>query len=219
MKLSAIAVVFAAAFAAASPVMQREAAASEDTADAIAAAGPLEDRDVVEEGGAGGVDSFEGPVAGVNGTAELTERDLEARNAVLIQWKNTYPGAVVGGDSNITIWATGAARFRGHFHDAGYYSYDDAVICVLKDAKGRGYTFSKRGRMFGTPDPGSRDWNFDVSVTRPQIKANWVDIEKGTLRMYCSNHYARTIQQVDVLGWLWSLISTAGVTSSLITVV
>lgn len=207
MKLSAIAVLFTAVFAAASPLAQRDApeAAAE-------------------------VESFLGPAAAasgsavvVNGTAAgLSEREIEARSKYSwIQWKNNFvwpSGVPVGGNTEITIYSNGNANFKGHFHDSGFPSYDVSVICVLKDVRGRGYTFNKKGRMYGTIDPGSRDFNFDMTKYVPAIKANWADIENGPLLMHCTGHTAVTILLAGITQWLNDILKIAGVVAGIIAV-
>jgi hypothetical protein len=184
MKSSSLLLLFSVAFAIASPLLDRDQQ-SHDKVLGVAKGSNAP----VAHGGALSPVSQNGTTVPQNGTTN-GERDLQARNMYdWIQWTNvwTWPeGTPVGGDSLITIWSSGYAQFKSHFHDSGWPSYDVYLTCVLHDRVGRAYTFAHQGRMHGTDEAGSRDFDADETEYHWDIQAYWADIENGDLLMNCN---------------------------------
>ncbi|MGH3718153.1 MAG: hypothetical protein ACRDRI_04785 [Pseudonocardiaceae bacterium] len=90
-----------------------------------------------------------------------------------ITFKNGVP---VGGWAELTLFSNGNYRFRGHFHVSGAPSYNVELAWGVRDARGRLYTFSRSGHLAGTFEPGSRDYDWDVSGHNNQLAAGWSDL-------------------------------------------
>jgi hypothetical protein len=58
-------------------------------------------------------------------------------------------GVPVGGNAHLSINQDGAYNFRGHFHDSGAVDFDISIVCAVKDAQNRVYTFSQTGEVGG----------------------------------------------------------------------
>jgi len=206
MKLSSVILFFSATLATASPLEVRAGKT------AISAAGATAIAPIAQ--GSGTPDA--------NTTAVEERGVLQARNKYdWIQWTQSWTfnnGVPVGGDSLITIWSTGNAQFKSHFHDSGFPSYDVAVTCVLRDTAGRAYNFARSGRMYGTMESGSRDFNADVTKYNPDIQAHWTDIENGDLLMHCNAHAGSTINFASIQQWLKDILGVAQTVAQIINV-
>jgi hypothetical protein len=89
-------------------------------------------------------------------------------------------GVPVGGSAEVTVSNDGTGSFSGSFHDSGLPGYADSVVCVIKDAQNRAYTFAHTGSMSGTLGSGSRDDSWASSApSNPEIAANWQDLCVG----------------------------------------
>jgi hypothetical protein len=89
-------------------------------------------------------------------------------------------GVPVGGWGQLTIYADGSYNFVGHFHDSGFFSYDDSLVFGIRGASGVLYTFTHTGHVAGTVEFwNSRDDNWDVSGKNPALAAAWVDLVAG----------------------------------------
>src|SRR5688572_30000066 len=53
------------------------------------------------------------------------------------------------GDSLVQIHADGAVRFRTHFKNDGALTQHFAIVCAVLDKGGNGYTFARKGKVFG----------------------------------------------------------------------
>lgn len=85
-------------------------------------------------------------------------------------------GVPVGGWSQLTLFRSGAYNFSGHFHVSGAPSYNMSCVYAVRNKSGTVFTFSHRGRVHGTFEPGSRDDNWNVSGTNPAIAAGWASL-------------------------------------------
>jgi hypothetical protein len=85
-------------------------------------------------------------------------------------------GVPVGGWAQLTLHRNGAYNYSGHFHDSGGTSYNVAQAFGVRDAKGTVYTFGVAGRVHGTFEPGSRDFDWNQSGTNPALAAGWADL-------------------------------------------
>jgi hypothetical protein len=92
----------------------------------------------------------------------------------------TFSGGVpVGGYSHLTVFPNGAYSFTGHFHDSGATSYDMALVWVIRSGSGSAFTFAHSGRVHGTFESGSRDFDWGDSGTNPALAAAWEDISRN----------------------------------------
>jgi hypothetical protein len=88
-------------------------------------------------------------------------------------------GMAVGGYGRLTVFSDGITHFQGHLHDSGFVSYDCLVVFTVKDADGRAYPASASGRVHGTIEPGSRDYDWDEWGQNDAIRQNWAKIRSG----------------------------------------
>jgi hypothetical protein len=82
-------------------------------------------------------------------------------------------GVPVGGESQLLVYPNGAYNFRGHFHVSGAPSYNIQIACVVKFSSGALFEWSESGRVHGTFEAGSRDWNWNDSGTNPAFAQEW----------------------------------------------
>jgi hypothetical protein len=211
MKPSSILLLFSVAFAAASPLQEREQQSNGEIAGVA-----MFSKAPIAQGGQGDA------AAPVAKNSTNTARDLQARNNYdWIQWTNQWTfnnGVPVGGDHVITIWSSGYAEFKSHFHDSGFWSYDVSLNCALSDTVGRAYTFSRSGRMYGTIESGSRDFDLDQTTYNADIQANWVDIENGNLQMWCNAHAGSTFSWDTIVSFLNDVVKAAGAIKAVIAI-
>jgi hypothetical protein len=99
----------------------------------------------------------------------------------------------VFGYMHLTLRRDGSYTFSGHFHNDGVFSWDTSLAYVLKDSKGKVYTFVHQGHVQGL-GIGSRDDDWSVSGKNPAIAANWDSIAAGM-----SHGAARTDANLTVL--------------------
>ena len=64
-------------------------------------------------------------------------------------------------------------QYTGHLHDSGAPSYDASVVFVLRTETGRVYTFTHRGHMAGTFEPGSRDTDWNYVGYNDDLRIHW----------------------------------------------
>ncbi|MBH0779316.1 hypothetical protein [Nocardia bovistercoris] len=88
-------------------------------------------------------------------------------------------GVPVNGFASLTLHRDGKCVFTGHFHDSGFPSYDLVFVWVITDSAGTAYTFTAKGRMHGTSEPGSRNVDWNRTVVSPQVAANWPKLVRG----------------------------------------
>jgi hypothetical protein len=82
-------------------------------------------------------------------------------------------GVPVGGFASLTLHSDGTCQFSGHFHDSGAPSYNVEFVWVVVDSAGHAFTFKVNGRMHGTFESGSRDFNWNITAHSPAVAANW----------------------------------------------
>lgn len=93
-------------------------------------------------------------------------------------------GVAVGGYSHLSLFANGASSCTGHFHVSGSISYDISFVWVVRSSTGSVFTFSQEGRLHGTWESGSRDYDWGHSGTNPALAAAWADISAGYTRVW-----------------------------------
>lgn len=86
---------------------------------------------------------------------------------------NFNNGVPVSGWASLTLHSDGTCQFSGHFHDSGAPSYNIEFVWVVVDSDGTAYTFTVSGRMHGTFEAGSRDFNWNITRHSNQVAANW----------------------------------------------
>lgn len=88
-------------------------------------------------------------------------------------------GVPVGGNAQLILRKDGWYNFSGHFHVSGAPSYNVALVWVIKDSKDWVYLFRASGRLHGTFESGSRDFDWNISNRNPDISRNWRDLDQG----------------------------------------
>lgn len=131
-------------------------------------------------------------------------------------------GVPVGGFAHLELYPNGAINFTGHFHDSGAPSYDVSfVYIVMGSPDGAGqrtaFTFSKQGRLHGTFEAGSRDFDWGDNQTNSALANAWPTISSG----YYWQWNARTsadIGQLITLG-LGTIAAAVGITLGTINII
>jgi hypothetical protein len=90
-------------------------------------------------------------------------------------------GVAAGGGSDFTVWPDGSYVFEGHLHDSGAASYNDNVVCVIKDnLTDTAHVLSGHsGHMAGTFESGSRDDNWNISSRKADLQSDWNNFNSG----------------------------------------
>jgi hypothetical protein len=187
MQLPAILVLLTAALAAATPFQRRAPKTAEPK---------VFDVQIVTHQPAGTSSSPPLPVPNntTSTNSTLDAREIEKRGYAWINWYYPYSFHIsTEGNSFVQMWSSGAVQFKTHFRATGFWSYDYAISCGLRDAGGRVYTLSRKGRIHGTWEPGSR--NSDVDETRifPDVQAHFIDIWNSDRNLHCTVHMENSI--------------------------
>lgn len=88
-------------------------------------------------------------------------------------------GVPVGGFASLTLHSDGTCQFNGHFHVSGAPSYNVELVWVIADSGGNAYTFTASGKVHGTFESGSRDFNWNQSQVNGAVAANWPKLVQG----------------------------------------
>jgi len=88
-------------------------------------------------------------------------------------------GIPVGGYASLTLHSDGTCEFSGHFHDSGAPSYDVELVWVIADSAGNAYTFTASGKVHGTFESGSRDFNWNQTKVNPAVAQHWAQLCAG----------------------------------------
>ena len=88
-------------------------------------------------------------------------------------------GVPVGGWAQLTLFQNGAVNYTGHFHVSGAPSYDITCTFAVRASDGTVYTFTKTGRVHGTFEPGSRDFDWGDNPTNTAVAAGWPNLAAG----------------------------------------
>ncbi|KMS79386.1 MULTISPECIES: hypothetical protein [Streptomyces] len=123
-----------------------------------------------------------------SGTAALAPGSPAVLPTQVILGRNvTFGGGVpVGGWYSLSVYPSGSYSYSGHMHDSGAPSYNFAGVCVVRFSNGTAFVFQTAGRMHGTFESGSRDYNWSRSNTRRAIRDAWRD-SGGGWNARCTN--------------------------------
>jgi len=92
----------------------------------------------------------------------------------------TFSGVPVGGWANLTIFSDGSYNFSGHFHDSGFFGYNDSLVWAVQDSNGTVYTFTHSGSVGGTINLfSSRNDDWDNFGSNPALAAGWNALMNG----------------------------------------
>ncbi|MFI6597569.1 hypothetical protein ACIBHX_15040 [Nonomuraea sp. NPDC050536] len=86
-------------------------------------------------------------------------------------------GVPVGGWTSIALFPNGAYNMSGHMHVSGAPSYNVAVTWIVTTCDGNpSFSLTAQGRVHGTFESGSRDFNWNTSGTNPALAAAWPEL-------------------------------------------
>jgi hypothetical protein len=125
-----------------------------------------------------------------------------------------FPGGVAAwGWSTLTVFPSGKYDFNGHFRATGALSYNVSLVWAVKSVTEKVFVFNTSGRTHGTFEPGSRDYDWNVSGTNFTIGDAWDEIS--------IHHTATWRASVNAdIGALWNTIrSTIGDIVGVVTIV
>ncbi|MEU7061720.1 hypothetical protein [Streptomyces sp. NPDC046197] len=126
----------------------------------------------------------------------------------------TFGGGVpVGGWYSLTVFPTGSYNYSGHMHDSGAPSYNLAGVCVVRFKNGTAFVFQTAGRMHGTFESGSRDYNWNTSGSRRAIADAW-RASRGSWKASCNSKV-----NADLHGMVNSAMQAVGYASTVIGIV
>lgn len=133
---------------------------------------------------------------------------------VVINRNVTFGGGVpVGGWYSLSVFPSGSYNYSGHMHDSGAPSYNFAGVCVVRFTNGTAFVFETGGRMHGTFESGSRDYNWNTSGARQSIRDAW-ESSGGGWNARCSNRV-----NVDVGALVDSTVQAVGYVAKVIAIV
>lgn len=88
-------------------------------------------------------------------------------------------GVPVGGWANLSVFPDGNYNFSGHFHDSGATSYDVNVVWGLRSSDGSVFVFTAAGRVHGTFESGSRNFDWNHAGNYPAMASDWAALSSG----------------------------------------
>jgi hypothetical protein len=97
----------------------------------------------------------------------------------------TFPSAPVGGWTSLTLYSNGYYGWSGHMHDSGAPSYTYSGTCVVRFSNGAAFAFGASGRLHGTFESGSRDYNWNKSGYISSLPSAWSN--SPTYRASCGS--------------------------------
>jgi len=83
-------------------------------------------------------------------------------------------GVPVGGWTQMVVFPDGSYNYSGHLHVSGATSYTVSVAWALTTGSGHpSFVMPAKGRVHGTFEPGSRDFDWNRSGTNPALRNAW----------------------------------------------
>jgi hypothetical protein len=122
-------------------------------------------------------------------------------------------GVPVGGWAQLTLFRNGAVNFTGHFHVSGAPSYDMTCTFAVRASDGTVYTFTKTGRVHGTFEAGSRDFDWGDNPTNTAVGAGWSNLAAGW------SWQARAGANADIGALVGSAVQAVGEAASVIAII
>lgn len=122
-------------------------------------------------------------------------------------------GVPVGGWAQLTMFRNGAVNYSGHFHVSGAPSYDISCVFAVRAADGTVYTFTKTGRVHGTFEAGSRNFDFGENPTNTAVAAGWGNLAAGW------SWQARAGANADIGALVDSAVKAVGQAASVIAII
>jgi hypothetical protein len=122
-------------------------------------------------------------------------------------------GVPVGGWAQLTLFRNGAVNYTGHFHVSGAPSYDVTCTFAVRASDGTVYTFTKTGRVHGTFEAGSRDFDWGDNPTNTAVGAGWGNLAAGW------SWQARAGANADIGALVQSAVEAVGMAASVIAII
>lgn len=126
----------------------------------------------------------------------------------------TFGGGVpVGGWAQLTLFRNGAVNFTGHFHVSGAPSYNVTCTYAVRAADGTVFTFTKTGRVHGTFETGSRDFDWGDNPTNTAVGADWANLAASW------SWQAKAGANADIGALVGSAVQAVGQAASVIAII
>ncbi|HXZ69625.1 MAG TPA: hypothetical protein VEH31_01985, partial [Streptosporangiaceae bacterium] len=122
-------------------------------------------------------------------------------------------GVPVGGWAQLTLFRNGAVNFTGHFHVSGAPSYNVTCTFAVRASDGTVYTFTRTGRVHGTFEAGSRDFDWGDNPTNTAVAAGWANLAAGW------SWQARAGANADIGALVDSAVHAVGQVASVIAII
>jgi hypothetical protein len=108
-------------------------------------------------------------------------------------------GVSVGGNSHATLFRNGTVEFSGHFHESGAVSHDVSLNYVIRGSRGTVFTLEVHGRVHGTFEAGSRNFDWDVNggLNAAALAAAWDELSAGYYWTWTANATADWVSLLD----------------------
>ncbi|MFJ7906780.1 hypothetical protein [Kitasatospora sp. NPDC096204] len=154
-----------------------------------------------------------GPTAAVAASVPSSPTILPTQ--VVINHNVTFSGGVpVGGWYSLSVFPGGSFNYSGHMHDSGAPSYNLAGVCVVRFNNGTAFVFQTAGRMHGTFESGSRDYNWNSNGTNQSIRDAW-QASGGGWNASCNSKVNADIgalvnSTVQAVGYVAQVIAVVG---------
>lgn len=132
-----------------------------------------------------------GEGASLNLLAQLLELQRPVGVRTMIErWKKpivleeplvTSDGVALGGHHKVTLNRDGHWRYEGHFRATGWPSYVASVAAHITGTDGTTLVFSAHGEVFGTNEPGDREYSWTQQGYNPIIFHQWAGLKRASL--------------------------------------
>jgi hypothetical protein len=122
-------------------------------------------------------------------------------------------GVPVGGWAQLTLFRSGAVNFTGHFHVSGAPSYNVTCTYAVRAGDGTVFTFTKTGRVHGTFEAGSRDFDWGENPTSTAIASDWDNL------MASWSWQAKAGADIDIGGLVDSAVKAVGQAATVIAII
>ena len=122
-------------------------------------------------------------------------------------------GVPVGGWAQLTLFRTGAVNFTGHFHVSGAPSYNVTCTYAVRAGDGTVFTFTRTGRVYGTFESGSRNFDWGDNPTSTAIAADWNNLVASW------SWQARAGADIDIGALVDSAVKAVGQAAAVIAII
>ncbi|OUS88233.1 hypothetical protein [Rhodococcus sp. NCIMB 12038] len=144
----------------------------------LAAPAALPDRERIREkleSEGAELDSIDWDALGAPGSSLAPATEVQGFTRIGGTGRIVFGGGVpVGGWTQMVVFPDGSYNYSGHLHVSGATSYTVSVAWVLTTGSGHpSFVMPAKGRVHGTFEPGSRDFDWNRSGTNPALRNAW----------------------------------------------